>query len=141
DAVVAILGEDFTYIELRYDDETFVLYNDSAEVVDVSGLTFARERTGGEITFSSNAWRANASQPPETLPQLDCFQIWTNTQGERAMEPYCDSRHAWRAVAPSRAFWIASQEFATFEVRLDDDVLAVCDIEAESCEVPVPFSG
>ncbi|MEM6529401.1 MAG: protein kinase [Chloroflexota bacterium] len=140
DPVVAILGEDFALITLRYDDETIVLYNSSAEVVDVSGITFVRERTGGEITFNSNAWRANASQPPERLPQLDCYQIWTNTQGERPMEAYCDSRHAWRAVAPSRAFWIATQDFVSFEVRRGEDVLTVCDIEDGSCEVPVPLS-
>ncbi len=133
------LPEGLVYIEARYDARTFVLFNNSGEVVDVGDLIFARARpNGGEVTFRATNWRANASQPPSVFPSQDCFQIWTTSFSLLPAEAYCDSRHSWRSVAPSRAFWLDDGDIMTFEVRLDEEVIATCEIEQETCQIPVP---
>lgn len=125
-------------VEVRYDDRTFVLYNSSAETVDVSELVFTRELDNGRTqTFQSNNWRRQASRPPERLPAQDCYQIWTTQFTLLPQESYCDSRHAWRSVALREAFWISNEPGSNFTVTRDGEVIATCDIDAGRCEIPV----
>lgn len=128
-------AESLPTVQLRYNDRTLVLYNDSGQTADVSGLTFVRTRTSGaEDVFRSNAWTRGATAPPAALPRDDCFQLWTTTFRLLPVESYCDSRHAWRSVAPVNAFWRGE---GTFEVQRDGETIATCEATERRCEVPI----
>ncbi len=127
-------------ILLTYDDQTLALINRADQPVDVSGLAFIRAGEAGErLVFESDQW-SGGSQPPSALPPGDCFQIWTTglASGSPPRPDGCDTRHAWREVAPSREFWTGGDPGATFEVRRDDDILATCSIGARACAFDLP---
>jgi hypothetical protein len=109
--------------------------NGTEQFVDVSGLVFAQVSASGlELSFRSDQW-SGGTRPPGALPPGDCFQVWTNRYSEWPMPEVCRTRHAWRAVAPSRWFWISDQADAIFEVRRGGEVLATCFIADGFCAI------
>jgi len=133
----ALPGPDRAPVILTYDAQTLVLRNRSGDVIDVSGLTFIQAVAGGErLSFESDDWDGG-SQPPNTLPPGDCFQVWTTTITTATLPrpADCGTRHAWREAAPPRWFWISDDPAATFEVRRADDILATCMVGAGECLV------
>ncbi len=136
DIVAVPITADDIVVEVRYDDRSFILYNSSGKTVDISNLVFAVD--SGDTGFAATAWR-RGSAPPEALPNEDCFQIWTTRFSQLPPADYCNSRHAWRSVSPDEAFWIETDEAATFIVRNreDDAVVATCEIAAGQCDIPL----
>jgi hypothetical protein len=132
----AVPGPDRAPVILTYDAQTLALINRSGEVIDVSGLTFIQAANGERLTFESDDW-GGGSQPPNTLPPGDCFQVWTTTITTTSLPrpDACGTRHAWREAAPPRWFWISDDPAATFEVRRADDILATCVVGAGECLV------
>jgi serine/threonine protein kinase len=124
-------------IELVYDALSFILHNISADEVDVSGWRFVQTLPGGGTrTFDTSLWDGG-SRPVYALPPDDCFQAWDIlTVGQLPLPEICGVRHAWRAIAPQRQFWISptGDPTAVFEVRASDGrVLARCPISAGRC--------
>lgn len=126
-------GEDD--VMLIYDDSSFTLINRSADTVDVSGITFVQTKTdGSQLSFRSDQW-TNGTRPVWSLTAGDCFQLWQLNQPELPVPEDCTLRHAWRAVAAPRWFWLSDAAGAAFEVRRDADVLATCPVDAGLCQV------
>jgi len=126
-------GEQAVY--LMFDGETLTLMNGTEQFVDVSGLVFAQVGGGGsEVSFRSDHW-SGGTRPPAALPPGDCFQVWTNRYSEWPMPEVCKTRHAWRAVAPSRWFWISDQPETVFEVRRGGEVLTTCFVADGFCAI------
>lgn len=122
-------------VMLIYDDSSFTLINRSADTVDVSGITFVQTKTdGSQLSFRSDQW-TNGTRPVWSLTAGDCFQIWQLNQPELPVPEDCVLRHAWRAVAAPRWFWLSDAAGAAFEVRRDADVLATCPVDAGLCQV------
>ncbi|MCS7070253.1 MAG: hypothetical protein NZM00_02030, partial [Anaerolinea sp.] len=124
-------------IELVYDELTFILHNISADEVDISGWRFVQSLpNGGTRAFDSSFWEGG-SRPIYALPANDCFQAWDIlTVGQLPVPEICGARHAWRAIAPQRQFWISPSRdpAAVFEVQAADGrVLARCPISAGRC--------
>jgi hypothetical protein len=123
---------------LIYDEQSLVLFNRSNRSVDVSGLTFVQTTDSGrELSFGTERWDGG-SRPTWALPSGDCFQVWADTVTATLPKPtYCDTRHSWQSVGAIRWFWISDDPDATFEVRRDDEVLAVCEISAGECGLDI----
>ncbi|MGQ9908579.1 MAG: protein kinase domain-containing protein [Candidatus Flexifilum sp.] len=124
-------------IELVYDALSFILHNIAAHPVDVSGWRFVQTLPGGETrAFDTSLWDGG-SRPVYALPPNDCFQAWDIlTVGQLPLPEICGIRHAWRAIAPQRQFWISptGDPAAVFEVRASDGrMLARCPIRAGRC--------
>jgi serine/threonine protein kinase len=127
-----------TPIVLIYDEQSLVLFNRSNRIVDVNGLTFVQTTDSGrELSFGTERWDGG-SRPTWALPAGDCFQVWTDSVTSTLPKPdYCDTRHSWQSVGTIRWFWISNDSAATFAVRRDDEVLAVCEISAGECGLDV----
>lgn len=126
-------------VQLIYTEDTFILRNASARPVDISGWVFSQETAVGARTFESNSWQGG-SRSVFSLPGNDCFQLWDIlTTDQLPIPDICGARHAWRAIAPQRQFWVAmsgAPATATFEVRTRaGDRLAQCRIAAGECEI------
>ena len=120
---------------LVYDEQSFTLINSSDQNIDVSGISFVQTVPGGsQLSFRSDQW-TNGTRPTWSLTPGDCFQLWQINQPELPVPDVCNFRHAWRAVAPTRWFWLSHTEAATFEVRRNAEVLAACPVAAGICEV------
>ncbi len=132
--VAVATDDDAVVVQARYDDRTFVLYNNSGQTVDVSDLVF--ELDGTNVTFSAMSWRPGSASP-EALPNDDCFQIWTTRFSQLPPPGYCDSRHAWRSVSPDEAFWLETDTVSEFLVRnrVENTELATCEIAAGRCDI------
>ncbi len=122
-------------VMLIYDDSSFTLINRSGDTIDVSGITFVQTKTdGSQLSFRSDQW-TNGTRPVWSLTAGDCFQLWQLNQPELPVPEDCVLRHAWRAVAAPRWFWLSDAAGAAFEVRRDADVLATCPVDAGLCQV------
>jgi serine/threonine protein kinase len=120
-------------IVLRWDDETLVLFNRGGRVEDIGGISFVQPlENGGSLTFFSDTWDGG-TRPVYSLPGNDCFQVWKLGAQELPEPPYCNIRHAWRAVASPRWFWVSNDSAATFQVRRGETVLAICLISTGEC--------
>jgi hypothetical protein len=91
--------------------------------MDISGISFVQ----GQSTFDSSIW-SGGSDARVTLRAGDCFQIWSpNFTSLPASEPpanICKRRQSLRQT--NKTFWIGSDSSATFDVRLDNRVIATC---------------
>lgn len=124
-------------VALIYDELTFIVHNVSNNDVDLSGWRFSQTLPTGAIrSFDANAWD-EGSRPVFALPPNDCFQVWDIlTPGQLALPDFCGVRHAWRAIAPQRQFWISpsNDPAAAFDVRdADGTLLARCPIATGQC--------
>jgi hypothetical protein len=118
-------------VVLRYDKRSLVLFNQAANPVDVSNLTF--QQVGSQARpFESRLWEGGP-RPTWDLPAGNCFQLWTNDTNTLKPPDYCTKRQAWSQIATQNAFWVSNDANATFEVRRDDEVLAVCQVSAGEC--------
>jgi serine/threonine protein kinase len=116
-------------IVLRYNENTMWLYNATDRILNVSNLTFIQERADNSLSFSGSDWYGSA----ETLEPQACLQVWKLTISELPVPENCLERPYWRAVADDRWFWQSDAEDTTFDVRLGDDVIATCEIDAGQC--------
>ncbi|HLU11750.1 MAG TPA: hypothetical protein VK003_18895, partial [Oceanobacillus sp.] len=122
-------------VALVYGDGTLSLVNRSDINVDVSGLQFVQvTASGSQLSFRSDQWE-NGTRPVWSLTPGDCFQLWQIDMPEQPVPDFCGFRHAWRAVASPRWFWMSSDPNATFEVRRGTTVLATCPVNEGECEI------
>jgi hypothetical protein len=119
---------------LRYDDNSLTLVNISDQNVDVSFLSFVQTTADGRsLTFESQSWAAESTQPLFALEPGDCFQVIRDDYPLVDQPDFCNSRQGWRRVAFTRYFWISNDTDATFEVRWGSQVQAVCKIADREC--------
>lgn len=122
-------------IGLIYDDDTLTLVNRSDITVNVSGLQFVQTTaSGAQLSFRSDQWE-NGTRPVWSLTPGDCFEIWQLELPEQPVPSFCGFRHAWRAVASPRWFWLSDDPAATFEVQRGITVLATCPVNEGECVV------
>jgi tRNA A-37 threonylcarbamoyl transferase component Bud32 len=122
---------------LLYDGQSLTLINRSERFIDAGALLFVQTRAdGAPLTFRSEQW-SGGTRSIYMLPPGDCFQVWQLDLPELPVPAGCMVRHAWRAVAFTRWFWIGDPA-ASFEVRRGDSVLAICRIGAGRCAFDLP---
>src|SRR5690606_33226124 len=105
------------------------LFNQSDDVIDISGLTFVQVvNDGANLTFSTRRWNGGTASI-NALPAGDCFQVWTTEITEQPVPATCNARHKWDQASFPRWFWISDKPDAEFEVRHSGEVIATCQIE------------
>lgn len=114
-------------ILLRYDGRSLVLYNRSpAQRINISGLLFEGvQPNGSTMTFLADEWQ---SDDVTSLRARDCFQLFTiryrTLPADEFPADICNFRQGFFSTVDS--FWVASQPNMTFEVKQNDQILAVC---------------
>lgn len=139
------LPPDAVTITLRYNEQSFMLFNSSQQDVDVSRIVFYRDESDGSRNEVSvqEIWR-RGNQSPNDLPPGDCFQTWTTRFVNLPAPDYC-TRQAFYAIANGRDFWF-SEEAIPFNIELSGEVIATCPpVVAENradreCNIQVPPS-
>ncbi len=120
---------------LVFDDDMFLLINESNEVMDVSNITFVQVvEAGDDLTFSSSRWTGGGVSI-DALPIGDCFQIYTTNVGVGDTPESCEVRHKWDQASFVRWFWVSEVPGAQFEVRRQDSVIGECQISLGECVV------
>ncbi|MAS32363.1 MAG: hypothetical protein CL610_00055 [Anaerolineaceae bacterium] len=124
-------------VMLVYDDESFILINQSDTSVDVSGISFVQEISGGaDRRFETLRWNGGGV-PTSALTPGDCFQIFTTNVIVDDTPAMCNVRQKWDQASTPRWFWISDEPDTRFEVRRDGMVLAECRIDEGECLVDV----
>ncbi len=128
-----------------YDDQSFLLVNNTRGRLDVQYLVFTRTdpETGQEFIFNASDWNTQfAVSPPSALPGRNCYHVWRSGLNPEDIaidyQDYCRVRAAWWRAARVRYFWIDDRPDATFEVTQFGDVLATCSIAAGQCSTSFP---
>jgi len=122
-----------TSVELIYDSNTLTLINHSNRRISVASLTFTqRTVSNGLLSFLATQW-ANSGQALSSMGQGDCYQLWITGLTLQPVPAGCTHRLAWRAVGPTRWFWLSAQPDATFEVRRGSELVATCSVSAGEC--------
>jgi hypothetical protein len=120
-------------IELTYDAGALLLLNRSEETLDLSGINFVQVLDDGQaLDFPVSRWEGGTA-PTFALPPGDCFQVLTTQVAVSEPPEDCGIRHKWDQASFPRWFWISQTPGAVFEVRRDDQVLALCQIDAGEC--------
>lgn len=113
-------------IALFYDEFTFTMYNSGSYDLNVARLKFIRGTDDVADDYNGDRFTA------DRLPSKDCAII--RLSDRRAQErPECPSQVHFVELLqdPNRFFWRAEPDnYATFEVQLDGDLVARCDSAA-----------
>jgi len=118
------------HIILTYTDELFVLYNAGAEAIDLSESRFQRE----DISFVGHFWEeVSEGLNISALPSMQCLTIQAETDVIFEAPEQCVAVRSIVLEPDPRYFWLGD-----FEVLLYDEVVAVCDGDAETCEIILP---
>jgi serine/threonine protein kinase len=118
---------------LRYDAQTLVLYNQSDAPVNITSLYFVRlNQVEREIGFAALDWQNDAASLAR-FASGGCYQLWLISMPFQSIPAYCNGRFGWRAVGTTRQFWTSSEPDQTFEVRRNNQVLAICPTNVGEC--------
>ncbi|MEO0563366.1 MAG: hypothetical protein AAF125_14755, partial [Chloroflexota bacterium] len=144
DVAVVVLPDSIP-ITLIYNEDTLYLHNTADVTVDVSDLVFFQQATDPETTLAitvavDRIWN-RGRRPPEALLEGDCYQVWSQSRFSILPPPPFCSREGFYGVRPNNDFWIEKENVGTFEVRLDGEPIAVCEITDGECMVPVPLAN
>lgn len=114
-------------IVLFYNDNVFTLYNNGADYIDMTGISFRREDVGFVGTF----WE---EVEPElnlsALPPTQCLVIEPETGLTYNAPPQCSQVRSIVQEPNPRYFWLED-----FEVFINGELVATCDGEADSCSI------
>ncbi|MEP7289474.1 MAG: serine/threonine-protein kinase [Chloroflexota bacterium] len=140
--------ESVTVLSLFYDDDQFVVVNTDSSAVNISKLKFIQrgDTEATTRTLDTLLWYATGSQySPDTFPPKYCFQAFRNDKGYATPMPTSEClltpqsfRIAWAKVNDTRQVWIANANATTFDVTVDDKIVATCTISAGYCKVNLP---
>jgi uncharacterized protein YkwD len=120
-------------ILLLYDARSFTLINSSQIPLNVRELVFY---SSGGTTFRVTSWETQwLSGSLTALAGSDCLQVWSwQETGTLAQPSRCRQRRSVLTLSPTALFW----KQGDFEVRLNNQLLAVCSSTATQCEFAVP---
>ncbi len=128
-----------------YDDQSFLLVNNSRGPLDVQFLEFVRvdPETGETFSFQASDWDTEfASSPPSALPAGHCYQVWRRGLSRQDIRldytRYCQTRAAWWTASQIRWFWIDDAPGASFAVTQLGEVLATCSVAEGQCAASFP---
>jgi hypothetical protein len=121
---------------LRYDERSFVLFNQSDGTVDVSNIEFVQNTPAGEVVAFSS-WDWTGGDPPYALRAGRCYQLVALGTTDPPVPPFCEARASWQGLGPRRMFWVNEDPEATFIVRREGEVLATCQVSEPECYVPL----
>ena len=118
---------------LLYDARSFTLINSGQTPLNVRELVF---QGGGGTTFRVTAWETQwLSGSLTALAGSDCLQAWSWQETSTLAQPTrCRQRRSVLTLSPTALFW----KQGDFEVRLNNQLLAVCSASATQCEFTVP---
>ena len=106
---------------LIYDALSLTLYNQSNAIVDTNNLHFISV-SDNNVLYSSDEWVNDG-----TLTASQCVQVWSLGTGYPSPPENCESRRAWRQIAPARVFWQSQSAETYFEVHYGDALIATCE--------------
>ena len=124
---------------LRYDGRSLVLFNRSPDAtINIRNLTFVQKGEEDEIVFEAQEWGIGTGDLRAVRPG-DCYQAWSVAWDDLPASEFpaeiCASRQGF--FQTPRAFWIAQEADAVFEVRRGSRVLAVCPAVEEDIEIEI----
>jgi serine/threonine protein kinase len=132
---IALTGD----VLLLYDEEQLNLINVSERGLNVGDLVFVQHGEQSDRQFAAQLWARDAVFSPYSLPSGYCFQIGRIDIGATEPFPRCRRLSAYAIASSARWFWIAQDSsVATFDVVLDDRILATCNIGEKQCQFKVP---
>lgn len=118
---------------LLYDARSLTLLNTSQAPVNIRDLVI---QTSSGTTFRVTSWETQwLSGSLTALAASDCLQAWSWQETTTLTPPSrCRQRRSVLTLAPTALFW----KTGDFEVRLRDQLLALCSASASQCEFTVP---
>jgi len=112
---------------LYYDGRMLVAYNrasDEAVTLDLTNISFTRVSDGEQ--FESNEWLRVVVRSVRLaqMRKVDCFQIVDQPFTALALPDFCTFNQGY--IRTPRSIWLSEVAGDTFEVRRNDELLAVC---------------
>lgn len=114
---------------LLYSGDTFLLYNNNARSVDISGVAVGNATS----RLSMTSWKAVATFTDTVFPNASCLQAGTGTTLPQNTCKYTRSSVYLQA---SKMFWLAG----TFKVTQNDAPVGECQASAKRCEIWLKFA-
>jgi serine/threonine protein kinase len=124
---------------LIYDDDQLNLINISRRTLNLLDLNFIQD--GAEpYLFSAAEWAlTGAVRQPSNFPPDWCLKVGRIERQIESRFSECRSLASFRYTAPTKQFWRShSKEVTTFSVRLGNQEIAVCAIDAKRCTFSLP---
>jgi serine/threonine-protein kinase len=118
-------------ILLKYDYEKLSVRNQKSVTLDVSQLRFVRGTDDGNSPESDDFY--GAELPGGTLDGGKCLIIILRDRRPAIPDDWnCPSPRVERSRSPARLFWRVDGDYTTFEVRYQDQIVAVCPATTRS---------
>lgn len=113
---------------LMYDDVSFTIYNQSAQQLSISNMSFQS---------SSGSWDASqwGVALTDKFAASNCLRLRDVNSGQRQPPAICGTLLGLQLTSGSTLFWL---NVAEFDVLIDGSTVATCSIADESCGVFVP---
>jgi len=121
-------------VVLIYDKSQINLINKTSHLISIKAMKFV-QNGGTPRVFTGIQWVPNNN----ALPPQDCFQARLYTLDSMPIPKECASLFATYGAVRAQQFWIAqSADVTTFDVSLNDALLATCPITTGRCEFALP---
>jgi hypothetical protein len=129
-------------VTLHYNTFAFALRNDSKDPIDLNAVSIARE--------DNSAMFGRADMPTRTLNEGECLFIVSNSSQSVEINPQwkCEESSPPAHQRPSDfLFWRvpADSESQAFNVMLDGEIIATCDVigtdREDNCKLQLPLVG
>ncbi len=122
---------------LVYDKDQVNLVNKANRSIAIRTLVFV-QHSKTERRFEASRWLTNPAS--DALPTQSCYQIY-RFELQQPVPKDCGKIMAfWQAGLPSQ-FWIAADtSISTFDVLIDNRVVATCPVNAGRCGFTLPDS-
>lgn len=127
-------------LRLVYTPDAVYLLNLSTQNLDISGLRFVQNLTGGDqVAFNTTEWELTpGAQGAGTIYQFQpsrCFQIGTTNSSAQQKAPECTVLNAWQVRDLDGQFWLINNgNIRTFLILQNGIPLAECKIDDGQCE-------
>jgi serine/threonine protein kinase len=132
------LNTDEPELLLYYDGRMFVAYNrasDDTTTLDLTDISFTRVSDGEQ--FESAEWLrvTPRSIRLSQMRKVDCFQIVDQPFTALALPDFCMFNQGY--IRTPRSIWLSEVAGDTFEVRRNDELLAVCPTVIPEADAPL----